>query len=81
MLLCSNGHPVREVSRTRSTSIVENVIYRKERIKHFNREGSEFWTEIKIPDIEEKRVEMERIEYHCDECGENKTLEEEVKAE
>jgi len=77
---CSNGHPLREVSRQRENRVVEKVVYKTERIKHFNREGSEFWGEVKVPDIEEQEVEMECISYVCDQCNESTVVEEEVQS-
>ena len=70
MIVCSKGHPAREVSSKRVREAVEDVVYKKERIKHFDREGSEFWTEIEVPDIVVRELDIEVVEYRCDECGE-----------
>ncbi|MFQ5511460.1 MAG: hypothetical protein ACE5EO_06380 [Candidatus Krumholzibacteriia bacterium] len=77
-VLCSNGHEMKQVGLTRTSRTVEEVVYVKERIKHFNREGSEYWAEVNVPDIVEKTQEMNRIEYSCDECGESAVVEEEA---
>lgn len=77
-MLCSHGHEMKETGRSRETATVEEVIYVKERIKHFNREGSEYWAEVDIPDLVEKQVEMEHIKYFCEECNEEKTVEEQI---
>jgi hypothetical protein len=68
-----------EVSRTRIRKTVEEVVYVKERIKHFDREGSEYWAEVKVPDVVEKELDVIRIAYSCIECGESKVIEEEIK--
>lgn len=75
---CSNGHDMQERSRTRSKETVEEVVYTKQKIKHFNREGSEFWAETSIPDLVEKTVEFDNIEYECVACNESKTVKEEL---
>lgn len=77
-LVCSKGHPLREVARVRTEEMVEKVIYVKQKIKHFNREGSEFWTEIEVPDLLETRIEKDRVEYVCDQCSETRVVEQEV---
>ena len=69
---CSNGHEAceaREVSRTRVRDTVEDVRYVKQMVKHFNREGSEFYKEMAMPEFVEREVEFDRVEYRCDQCG------------
>ena len=63
-----------EGSRSRETVKVEEVVYVKERIKHFNREGSEYWDEISVPDLVVKEVEVDRVEYLCPQCSETKSV-------
>ena len=75
---CSNGHEMEQVRRVRTRKTVEEVVYVKERIKHFNREGSEYWAEVEVPDIVEKEVELDSVEYKCKECGETKVVDEET---
>jgi hypothetical protein len=67
-----------ETGRNRIRITVEEVVYRKERIKHFDREGCEFWAEVDVPDLVEKEVDAERIDYVCPTCNENKTVEERI---
>jgi hypothetical protein len=74
MIRCSKGHAARETSRKRVKEAVEDVVYKKERIKHFDREGSEFWTEIEVPDIVVRELDVEVVEYRCDQCGENDVI-------
>lgn len=75
---CSHDHEMDEVERSRDTTTIEEVVYAKERIKHFDRNGSEYWAEVSVPELVEKQVEVERIRYLCPECNENKTVEEPV---
>ncbi len=77
-MFCSYGHEMKETGRTRGKTTIEEVVYKKERIKHFNREGSEYWAEVNIPDLVEKEVEVDRIDYLCDQCNEKKTVEEPI---
>lgn len=77
-MLCSQSHEMTEKGRSRETKTVEEIVYVKERIKHFNREGSEYWAEIDVPDLVEKQVEVERVNFVCAQCGEEKTIEERV---
>jgi uncharacterized UBP type Zn finger protein len=72
---------MKETGRSRETITIEEVVYKKERIKHFNREGSEYWAEVDIPDLVEKQVEVDRIHYVCDTCNEAKTVDEPVSGE
>jgi len=74
MVACSKGHDAKEVSRRSVQEHVEDVVYQKERIKHFDREGSEFWAEIDVPTIVEREVAIEIIEFRCDVCGETKVV-------
>lgn len=71
---CSKGEPMREVSRRRISETTEEVVYVRQRIKHFTREGSEFWAEVDIPDLIEKTVEVDIVEYRCDNCQETATV-------
>lgn len=77
-MLCSNGHEMTETGRVRSSVKIEEIVYKKERIKHFDREGSEYWAEIEVPDLVEKEVDVDRINYTCHECTENKTVEKRI---
>ncbi len=77
-MLCSQGHEMEETGRSRETTTIEEVVYVKERIKHFNREGSEYWADMKIPDLVEKEVEIEHIQYCCPQCNEEKTINEQL---
>ncbi|TVR99176.1 MAG: hypothetical protein EA406_04200 [Rhodospirillales bacterium] len=64
------GHPeLTERSRQRLHQRIEQVVYIKQRIKHFNREGSEFWTDMEIPDLVETDVEVDEFEVACGACG------------
>jgi hypothetical protein len=74
MVTCSTGHEAHEVSRRSVQETIEDVAYQKERIKHFDREGSEFWAEIDVPIIVEREVVVEIIEFRCDICGEIKVV-------
>jgi len=66
---CENGHEMREVAQRTLTEIEEEVVYRKQKIKHFNREGSEYWAEVEVPDLVEKKVSYAIVDYRCDQCG------------
>ena len=74
MIRCTKGHEARVVSTRRELETVEDIGYTKERIKHFDREGSEFWAEIDVPVLVERTHEVEVIVYACNECGEERTL-------
>ena len=74
MITCSHGHPAAVVSRRFEEETIEEVVYQKERIKHFDREGSEFWAEIEVPNIIEHSAEVEVISYRCDTCGETRIV-------
>jgi len=73
-------HPLREISRKRFVETVEDVAYVKRRIKQFTREGAEHWGEIEIPEVVERKVQLEEIEYVCDQCDERKTIKIEIGA-
>lgn len=77
-MLCSHDHEMKEIGRSRETATVEEVVYVKERIKHFNREGSEYWADVNIPDLVEKQVEIDRIKFFCEECNEEKIVDEQI---
>lgn len=47
------------------TETVEEVVYVKQRIKHFNREGSEYWDEVSVPDLVEREVTRCCVEWVC----------------
>lgn len=79
-MLCSHGHEMKEAKRSRVTATVEEVVYVQERIKHFDRNGSEYWAEMKIPDLIEKQVEVDRVIYTCEACNEQKTVDKELSA-
>ena len=79
MVSCSNGHSMQESGRKRFKDTLEEVVYVKQKIKHFDRNGSEYWAEIDIPDVLEREAEVDRIEYHCEQCNETKVITEEVK--
>ena len=66
---CPQGHPLREVARERVREIVEDVVYRIQKIKKFNREGAENLETVKIPEFVEREVEVDLVQYACDQCG------------
>jgi hypothetical protein len=66
---CPAGHPLREVSRERILETTEEVVYKIQKIKKFNREGSENMETVRIPEFIERQVEVELIRYACDQCG------------
>jgi hypothetical protein len=74
MAECPQGHPLRETSRRRVRELVEDVIYKIQRIKKFNREGSETMETVKIPEFVEHEVDVEIVDYACDECGTTHTI-------
>ncbi|MEZ5843955.1 MAG: hypothetical protein R3D27_09495 [Hyphomicrobiaceae bacterium] len=74
MVKCARGHEARVVSTRRDRETIEDIGYAKERIKHFDREGSEFWAEIDVPVIVERTHDIEVIEYVCDHCGDRREL-------
>ncbi len=74
MATCSKGHETTEISRKTIKETLEEVVYRREKIKHFDREGSEFWTELNVPDLIEREVEIDIIVFRCSCCGESSTL-------
>jgi hypothetical protein len=65
---CANGHPYREVSRSRVRETVEDVVYVTQTIKKFNREGAENMETVRIPEFVERDVEVYVVQYACDEC-------------
>ena len=69
---CSRGHAMAIAGQTEFREKVEEVVHVVERIKHFDRVGSEFWTEMKVPDIVVKEVRRWRIEYRCPVCDEQR---------
>jgi hypothetical protein len=69
---CSRGHAMVVAAKTEFRENVEEVVHVIERIKHFDREGSEFWTEMKVPDLVMREVVRWRLEYHCSTCGERR---------
>jgi len=58
-----------ERGRRHAREHLEEVVYVKQRIKHFDREGSEYWTEMEIPDLVETDVEVDELELACGACG------------
>lgn len=58
-----------EQQRRRTTARLERVVYVKQRIKHFNREGSEYWTEMEVPDLVEAEVAVDELALECSRCG------------
>jgi uncharacterized UBP type Zn finger protein len=77
---CPQGHPLREVARKRIRETVEDVVYVIQKIKKFNREGSENMETVKVPEFVEREFEMDVVEYVCDQCGTTQTVREEVRA-
>jgi|TARA_B100001964_G_scaffold241184_1_gene312905 hypothetical protein len=67
-----------ESSRSRTIERVEEVVYTKQKIKHFDRNGSEFWQETNVPDLVEKEVKLDSVVYVCAICGETQTVTEEL---
>src|SRR5947209_6093214 len=74
MAECPHGHPLHEVSRRCVRELVEDVVYKIQRIKKFNREGAETMETVKIPEFVEREVDVEIIDYVCDECGTTHTI-------
>lgn len=74
---CGEHAPIEERDRRQVVESVEEVVYVKQRIKHFDREGSEFWAEVDIPDIIERQVEKTRITYACLRCGKTTEIDDE----
>ena len=66
---CESHAQVQELSRQRIRETIENVVYVEQRIKKFNREGSENMEVIRIPEFEEQLVEVDIVEYNCSQCG------------
>jgi hypothetical protein len=73
---CPKGHLLREVSRDRVLETVEDVVYKIQKIKKFNREGSENMETIKVPEFIERQVEVELVRYACDQCGSTEVVRE-----
>jgi hypothetical protein len=66
---CPQGHPLREVARLPREETVEEVVHVRRRVKQFNREGSEHWTEMEVPEFIERIVRFVEVSYRCDTCG------------
>jgi len=67
--VCTCGGTLLERSRETRTEVRESVIYNKQKIKHFDREGSEFWTEISVPDLVEETSYLNVLTLICSDCG------------
>lgn len=63
---------MREVARRRVRETVEDAVYVEQKIKHFNREGSEFWKVVKVPEFVKREVESDLVEYVCEACNETR---------
>jgi len=66
---CPQGHPLHEAFRRQIQETVEDVVYVIQKIKKFNREGAENMETVKIPEFVERAVEVDLVEYVCDQCG------------
>jgi hypothetical protein len=66
---CPKGHAAREVTRKRVRETIEEVVYKIQKIKKFNREGAENMETVKIPEFVERPTDVDVVEYVCDECG------------
>lgn len=66
---CEAGSELEILRDVEVTEVIEEVVYRKERIKHFNREGSEYWDEVSVPTLEERVVTRTRPLVRCAACG------------
>jgi len=75
---CPQGHPVRETSRNRIREVVEEVVYKIQKIKKFNREGAENMETVKIPEFVEHQVELDVVQYACAQCDWSETVREKV---
>lgn len=68
---CQSDDRVSEVSRRRVRETIEDVVYVEQKIKKFNREGSENMETIRVPEFEERTVDVDLVEYRCESCGQN----------
>jgi hypothetical protein len=73
---CDSSDQVSEVSRQQVRETIEDVIYVEQKIKKFNREGSENMETIRIPEFEEREVCVDLVEYQCAGCGWKQTVRE-----
>lgn len=73
---CACGEPAlgRRLGERSVSETVEEVVYVKQRIKHFNREGSEYWDEVSVPDLVEREVTRRYTEWQCEHCGRTRLL-------
>jgi hypothetical protein len=77
---CPNGHELRELSREQTREVVEDVVYKVQKIKKFNREGAENMETVKIPEFVEREVEVALVHYGCDQCHWTTTIRESAAA-
>lgn len=68
-MLCNCGEAMQEAGSRDDTVDEEVVVYRTQRIKHFDREGCEYWAETRMPDIEIRTVAYRVTAYRCPNCG------------
>ncbi len=66
---CQSDQNVHEISRRQVRETVEDVIYVEQKIKKFNREGSESMETVRIPEFQERDVSVDLVEYQCQTCG------------
>jgi hypothetical protein len=78
---CPKGHPLREISRNRTRETIEEVVYKIQKIKKFNREGAENMETVKIPEFVDRVVEVDLVQYVCDQCGSTLTVREDPVAQ
>lgn len=71
---CKDGHEMRVVSETRVRETVEDVVYVTKKIKRFNREGSENMQQSQVPEFVTREVDVDRIEYRCEQCFETQVV-------
>lgn len=69
---CGEGAALQQCGLRDITETIEEVVYVKQRIKHFNREGSEYWDDVSVPDLVEREVTRQFAEWRCSKCGEKR---------
>jgi hypothetical protein len=72
--------PLREISRERATEVIEEVIYVEQKIKKFDREGSETIELAKMPEFVEREIEYHMVTFGCDACGHRSVIRDEYAA-
>ena len=67
---------MREVSRKRVSEVIEEVIYVEQKIKKFDREGSETIELARMPEFVEREIEYHAVTFGCDACGHREVIRE-----